>query len=91
MRTLNALAADLRTALLIGADTAAIRQAMADAEAAEAQAAREAAQRHAERIAAEEARLRRSADVLAAAAAERIAATVTALEPPPGPSPLVGG
>jgi hypothetical protein len=85
MIALDELRADLRHALLAARDTAAIRQAIADAEAAEAQAAREAARRNAERVAAEEARLRRATEVIAAAAAERIAGIMSELEPPPAP------
>lgn len=85
MRTLTELRADLRSALLAAEDTVAIRQAIADAEAAEARAAREAVQRVAERAAEEEARLRHSANIMAAAAAQRIAGALAALEPPPAP------
>lgn len=87
MGGMEELRAQLRSALLAASDTATIRQAIADAEAAEARAAREAAQCDTERVAAEEARLRQSANILAAAAAERIASSIAALEPPPAPAP----
>lgn len=86
MGSMEELRAQLRSALLTAGDTATIRQAIADAEAAEARAAREAAQRDGERVAAEEAHLRRSANILAAAAAERIASRIDALQPPPAPA-----
>jgi hypothetical protein len=86
MRPLSELHADLRAALLAAEDTTRFRQAIADAEAAEAREAAAVAQRKAEHIAAEEARIRSDANVLAAAAAERIASTMATLEPPRAPA-----
>lgn len=83
MERIAMLRADLRTALLAGVDTSTIRAAIADAEAAERAGARRLADLAAERAAAEAARVRQSANMLAAVASERIIATIAALEPPP--------
>lgn len=89
MRTLEALQADLRHALLAGEDTTAIRQAIAQAEAAERADEQRRADAAEARAADEAERIRCTAEELAAAATTRIEARIAELQPPP--APIIGG
>jgi hypothetical protein len=75
----------LRAALIEGGDTASIRNEIADLEAAEARARELADEESAKVEQARSDRVEVAASILAAEAANRLGAILSALEPPPAP------